>query len=67
MDANPGGRALRESREKNTENFQFESPIVLIVSARDFSLSFKLISFTSLIAARQRSEQHILVETFDWL
>ena len=56
MEASPGGRTRRDAREKNTENFQFKSPIVLIVSARDFSLSFKLISFTSLTAARQRCE-----------
>lgn len=50
MDGGPGGRSRRALR-KNVENFQFKSPIVLIVSARDFSLSFELISFMSLTAA----------------
>lgn len=57
MDGSPGGRS-----RKNRWNFQFKSPIVLIVSARDFSLSFKLISFTSLTAASSEVSINVGVE-----
>lgn len=47
-------------------NFQFKSPIVLIVSAYDSSLSFKLIPFMSLTASKPAIEKSTYRMNFNW-